>query len=324
MPDANPTTFNPRLMHGSITPLITPLKNGQIDEAALEILIERQIAAGSHGLSVGGTTGEPGCLSLAERKQLITLALHYSGGRLPLLAGTGTLRLDETLELTRFARDAGASEALVITPYYIKPNQAGLYDFFAKVAASVPDLPLVLYNIPGRAGIEISVAVVAKLTQNHRNINGLKHSSKDVEYVSTLLATVGHHFRVFCGLEALTFPMMCLGAVGTIAATANWLPRETAQLCQHLLDGHYAEARHLHYFGLEANDAIFWDTNPIPLKTVLAWMGLCKKEWREPLGPTEPEIEAKLRQMAERYGLLDQHSDSQHNDQHTTLGEVGG
>ncbi|WP_026234499.1 2,4-dihydroxyhept-2-ene-1,7-dioic acid aldolase [Calidithermus timidus] len=292
------------LMHGSVTPLVTPFKNGRIDEAALERLIERQIEAGSHGISVGGTTGEPGTLSLEERKYLIELAVRLARGRVKVMAGTGTLRLDETLELTQFARRVGAAEALVITPYYIKPNQEGLYRFFGQVAASVPDMPVVLYNIPGRSGIEIKIPTVARLRREFKNINGLKHSSKDVEYVSELLRVVGRDFRVFCGLEALTFPMMAVGAVGTIAATANWLPKETAEMCEMLLQGRYAEALELHYYGLEANDAIFWDTNPIPLKTVLSWMGLIEKEWREPLGPTTPEIEARLRKMAEGYGLL--------------------
>ncbi|RIH86490.1 4-hydroxy-tetrahydrodipicolinate synthase [Calidithermus terrae] len=292
------------LMHGSVTPLVTPFKNGHLDEAALERLVERQIEAGSHGISVGGTTGEPGTMSLEERKHLIELAVRFARGRVKVMAGTGTLRLDETLELTEFARRVGAAEALVITPYYIKPNQEGLYRFFGQVAASVPDMPVVLYNIPGRSGIEIKIPTVARLRREFKNINGLKHSSKDVEYVSELLRTVGRDFRVFCGLEALTFPMMAVGAVGTIAATANWLPKETAEMCELLLQGRHAEALELHYYGLEANDAVFWDTNPIPLKTVLSWMGLVEKEWREPLGPTTPEIEARLRKMAEGYGLL--------------------
>ncbi|MBB6099029.1 4-hydroxy-tetrahydrodipicolinate synthase [Deinobacterium chartae] len=293
------------MLQGSIVPLITPFKNGAIDFTALERLIERQIEAGSHGLSVGGTTGEPGTLSLEERKSLIRAALELIGGRVPLLAGTGTLRLDETLEITAFAREQGAAGALVITPYYIKPNQDGLYRFFGEVAASVPDLPIVLYNIPGRSGVEIRIETVARLRRDHDNIVGLKHSSKDVEYVSELLRRVGRDFRVFCGLEALTFPMMAVGGVGTIAATANWLPKETAELCQLTLEGRYREALEVHYRLLEANDAIFWDTNPIPLKTVLSWMGLCEKEWREPLGPTSPEIEARLRAMARDYGLIE-------------------
>ena len=292
-------------LRGSITPLITPFKNGQIDEGALERLIERQISAGSHGVSVGGTTGEPGTLSVEERKRLIEVALRAVNGRAPLLAGTGTLRLDETLEITRYAADLGVAGALVITPYYIKPNQSGLVDFFGKVAASVPDLPVVLYNIPGRSGVEIKIDTVAKLRAAHTNVIGLKHSSKDVEYVSDLLRTVGRDFSLFCGLEALTFPMMAVGGVGTIAATANWLPAETARLCQLILDGAYRKALDVHYSLLEANDAIFWDTNPIPLKTVLSWMGLCEKEWREPLGPTTPVTEENLRRMAGKYGLLE-------------------
>lgn len=293
------------MLQGSIVPLVTPFKDGRIDEAALEKLIERQIAAGSHGVSVGGTTGEPGTLSVQERKDLIALAVKVVAGRVPVLAGTGTLRLDETLEITRFAADLGVAGALVITPYYIKPNQAGLVDFFGQVAAQTPDLPIVLYNIPGRSGIEIRIDTVAKLRDAHANVVGLKHSSKDVEYVSDLLRQTGRDFGVFCGLEALTFPMMAVGGVGTIAATANWLPAETARLCQLTLDGQFREALDVHYSLLEANDAIFWDTNPIPLKTVLSWMGLCEKEWRSPLGPTTPEIEARLRAMAGRYGLLE-------------------
>jgi 4-hydroxy-tetrahydrodipicolinate synthase len=253
---------------------------------------------------VGGTTGEPGTLSVEERKYLIELALRFIRGRVPLLAGTGTLRLDETLDITTAAYKMGAQGALVITPYYIKPNQEGLYRFFGQVAQAVPQMPIVLYNIPGRAGIEIKVETVARLRRDFKNVVGLKHSSKDVEYVSELLRRVGRDFSVYCGLEALTFPMMCVGAVGTIAATANWLPKETAQMCQLTLEGRYKEALELHYHGLEANEAVFWDTNPIPLKTVLSWMGLCQKEWREPLGPTTPEIEARLRRMAESYGLI--------------------
>jgi 4-hydroxy-tetrahydrodipicolinate synthase len=241
-----------------------------------------------------------------ERKYLIELAVKLIRGRAPLLAGTGTLRLDETLEITRFAQKVGAQGALVITPYYIKPNQDGLYRFFGGVAEAVPEFPLMLYNIPGRSGVEIKVETVARLRRDFKNIIGLKHSSKDVEYVSELLRKVGRDFAVFCGLEALTFPMMAVGAVGTIAATANWLPKETAQMCQLTLEGKYKQALELHYYGLEANDAIFWDTNPIPLKTVLSWMGLIEKEWREPLGPTTPEIENRLRKMAESYGLIEE------------------
>ncbi|WP_337844441.1 2,4-dihydroxyhept-2-ene-1,7-dioic acid aldolase [Thermus sp.] len=293
------------MFRGSIPPLVTPFRNGEIDEKALRRLIRRVVEAGSHGVSVGGTTGEPGTQTLEERKRVIRIAVEEVAGRVPVLAGTGALRLEETLELTRYAKEVGADGAMVIVPYYVKPNQEGLYRYFAEVARAVPDFPLVIYNIPGRSGVEIAPNTVARLRRGFPNIVGLKHSSKDLEYVSHLIREAGEDFLVFCGLESLTLPMMSLGAVGTIAATANWLPKEVALLCEKALSGDYEGARRLHYHLLEANEAIFWDTNPIPLKTVLAWMGLVEKEWRLPLGPTTLEIEARLRAMAERYGLLE-------------------
>ncbi|QWK21402.1 2,4-dihydroxyhept-2-ene-1,7-dioic acid aldolase [Thermus antranikianii] len=292
------------MFRGSIPPLPTPFRRGRIDEEALRGLVERVIQGGSHGLSVGGTTGEPGTQTLEERKRVIEIALEQAAGRVPVIPGTGALRLEETLELTRFAREAGAQGAMVIVPYYVKPNQEGLYRYFAEVAKAVPGFPILIYNIPGRAGVEIAPKTVARLRRDFPNIVGLKHSSKDLEYLSQLFQEVGRDFLVFCGLESLTLPMMSLGAVGTIAATANWLPKEVARLTELALAGDFQGARELHYYLLEANEAIFWDTNPIPLKTVLSWMGLLEKEWRLPLGPTTPEVEERLRAMARRYRLI--------------------
>lgn len=292
------------MFRGSIPPLPTPFRRGRIDEEALRRLVERAIQGGSHGISVGGTTGEPGIQTLEERKRVMEVALEQAAGRVPVIPGTGALRLEETLELTRFAKEAGAQGAMVIVPYYVKPNQEGLYRYFAEVAKAVPDFPILLYNIPGRAGVEIAPKTVARLRRDFPHIVGLKHSSKDLEYLSHLFQEVGQDFLVFCGLESLTLPMMSLGAVGTIAATANWLPQEVAKLTELALAGDYAGARELHYHLLEANEAIFWDTNPIPLKTVLSWMGLLEKEWRLPLGPTTPEVEERLRAMARRYRLI--------------------
>lgn len=291
------------MFRGSIPPLPTPFCQGELDEAALRGLVERAAAGGSHGISVGGTTGEPGTLTLEERKRLIAIAAEQLAGRLPLLAGTGALRLEETLELSCFAKEVGAAGIMVIVPYYVKPNQAGLARYFAEVARTVA-LPMVIYNIPGRAGVEIAPETIGQLRRQHDHIVGIKHSSKDLEYLSRLYREAGRDFLVFCGLESLTLPMMALGAVGTIAATANWLPAEVARLCELCLAGDFAEARALHDRLLEANEAIFWDTNPIPLKTVLAWMGLVQPEWRLPLGPTTPEVAARLKAMAARYGLL--------------------
>ncbi len=292
-------------LEGSITPIVTPFKDGAIDEAALARLIDRQIEAGSHGVSVGGTTGEPAALAMEERERLIRQTVEVVDGRVPVLVGTGSVNLDETLRLTRFAQETGADAALVIVPYYVKPNQQGVYDFFARVAEAVPGLPLVLYNIPGRAAVSIDPSTLARLSKSYTNIIGVKHSVKDLDAVSWTLNLCGRDFKVFCGLESLTYPMLALGGHGMVAATANWLPRDVAQMYDHVKAGELSKARELHYELLEANEAIFWDTNPIPLKTVLASMGLIEKEWRLPLGPTTADIEQRLRAMAESYGLLE-------------------
>ena len=293
-------------LEGSITPIVTPFTEGAIDEPALTTLIERQIEAGSHGISVGGTTGEPAALSLDEREHLIDHTIRVVDGRVPVLVGTGNVNIDETVRLTKHAHRAGADAALVIVPYYVKPNQQGLFDFFARVAQAVPDFPLVLYNIPGRAAVSLEPSTLARLASNYSHIIGVKHSVKDLDAVSWTLKLCGPDFKVFCGLESLTYPMLALGGHGMVAATANWLPREMAQMYDHAKAGDFEKARELHYGLLEANEAIFWDTNPIPLKTVLAWMGLIEKEWRLPLGPTTPENEERLQHMAENYGLLEQ------------------
>ncbi len=292
------------VLEGSIVPLVTPFKSNQIDERALARLIERQIDAGSHGISVGGTTGEPAALTIAEREYLVEASVRFAKGKAPVLAGTGSVSLDETLQLTRVAARAGVAAALLVTPYYVKPNQEGLYRFFGAIAEAVADLPLVIYNIPGRAGIDVQVQTLARLARDFRNIVGVKHSVKDLDAVSWTLKQCGPDFAVYCGLESLSYPMLALGARGMIAATGNWLPVDMAQLYEHAKSGRHTEAVELHYRLLEANDAVFWDTNPIPLKTVLSWMGLIEKEWRLPLGPTSPEIEMKLRTMAESYGLV--------------------
>ncbi len=292
------------MLEGSIVPLVTPFSNGQIDAARLKGLIDRQIDAGSHGISVGGTTGEPASLSIDEREYLIEASVRFANGRTPVLAGTGSVNLEETLRLTRGARRAGAAAGLIIAPYYVKPNQEGLYRFFGAVAEAVPDLPLVIYNIPGRAAVDVQVSTLARLASTFPNIVGVKHSVKDLDVVSWTIKSCGPAFSVYCGFESLTYPMLALGGRGMIAATGNWLPDELVRMYEHARAGRHREAVELHFSLLEANDAIFWDTNPIPLKTVLAWMGLIEKEWRLPLGPTTPEIEARLRRMAEAYGLI--------------------
>ncbi len=291
-------------LEGSIVPLITPFKDGKIDDEAFERVVEFQIENGSHGISVGGTTGEPAGCSVEERKYVIDQAMRLADGRVPVLAGTGSVNLEETLEITNHAREVGAEGALLITPYYVKPNQQGLYDFFGRVAREVPDMPVFIYNIPGRSGVPVKVDTLARLRRDFDNVVGVKHSVKDLDEVSWTLKKCGRDFKVFCGLESLTYPMLALGGHGMVAATGNLMPRELAEMYEAVKAEDFDRALDLHYGLLEVNDSIFWDTNPIPLKTVMGMMGLIEKEWRLPLGPPSPEIEERLRDMAERHGLL--------------------
>ncbi len=291
-------------LFGSIVPLPTPFLQGVVDFKALERLIQRQLAAGSHGLSVGGSTGEALSLTVAERKELLERTLAIADNRVPVLAGTGTGCLADTIELTRHAQTVGAAAALVMPPPGLRPNQEGLYRYFAAVAQEAEGFPLVLYHIPTRVGVGLAVETVARLHRDFPWVCGLKHSAPDLEYLTQVRRAVGEGFAVFCGYEALSFPMMALGAVGTIAATANWLPQQVAALCQAAAEGRWQEARRLHEELQPANEAIFWDTNPIPLKTVLSWMGLVAKEWRLPLAPTTPLVEQKLESLARRYELI--------------------
>ncbi len=297
-------TKEARVFEGSVVPLVTPFRNGAVDEQAFARLVERQLRAGSHGLSVGGTTGEPAGLSLEERKRLIRLTVELAGGRRPVLAGTGSANLEATLELTRYAREAGADGALVITPYYTKPSQEGLFAYFARVAEAVPEFPLVIYNIPGRACVPVAVETLARLRERYPWVVGVKHSLKDLDVVSRTIRTLGEEFAVFCGLESLTYPMLALGARGMIAATANLLPSEVARLYEAVKAGRHDEARELHYRLYEVNEAIFWETNPVPLKYLMARAGLIEAEWRPPLGPPSPEVAARLDRLAAAWGWV--------------------
>ena len=290
------------MLEGSVVPLVTPFKNGAVDEQAFARLAERQITAGSHGLSVGGTTGEPAALSLDERKRLIALAVEVASGRVPVLAGTGSANLEETLVLTRHAREVGADAAMVIVPYYTKPNPEGLFRYFQAVLEAVPEFPVVVYNIPGRACVSVPVEVLARLRERYPWLIGVKHSVRDLDVVTETLRVLGEGFAVFCGLESLTYPMLALGARGMIAATANLVPEKVAALYEAVRKGDHARARSLHYELYELNDAIFWETNPIPLKYLMAKAGLIEPEWRPPLGPPSPEVAQRLDRLAEKWG----------------------
>ncbi len=291
---------------GSIVPLPTPFTGAdrRIDEDALRGIIEHQIREGSHGLSSTGTTGEPSSLSLDERKHVTEFVLRAIDGRLPFFPGTGNNNIDETLMLTRHAATLGVDGVLVIAPYYVRPNQNSLFDYFKTVADAVPSTPVILYNIPGRAAVNIDPPTIGRLRAACPNIVGVKQAYKNLDDVSYTFVHAGRDFGVYCGAETYTYPMLTLGGSGHISATGVVAPRAIARLYELAAAGSWQEARDLHFEMLELNDVLFIEINPVPLKTALSMMGLCEPSWRLPLGPMLPENEAKLLQTLQRYGLV--------------------
>ena len=289
-------------MRGSLVPLVTPFHHGQFDEARFQQLVEWQIESGSHGLVIAGTTGEPSALSLEEREHVLETAVKHARRRVPVLAGTGTNNHAETLRLTRFAKRIGADAALVVVPYYVRPSQEGLYRYFRSIADEV-DIPIVIYNIPGRTAVNMEPATIARLARDCRNIIGVKEANKDFEHVTRVLHLCGRTFLVYSGIELLCFPMLAVGGAGHVSATGNVLPREVAQLYDLAASGRWDAARELHYHLLPMNEALFLETNPVPVKTVLGLMGKIDPEVRLPLAPMSPENLDRLRQVTAAYGL---------------------
>jgi len=252
---------------------------------------------------VTGTTGEPSALSRAERERVIQVAAETVNGRLPFVAGTGSNNLDETLHYSRFAQKVGADALLVVVPYYIRPSQEGLYRYFKTVAEAV-DLPLILYNIPGRAAVNLEIDTVARLRDHCPNIIGVKEANKDFSHITRLLGKLGRDFLVYSGIELLCFPVLAIGGAGYVSATGNILPAEVARLYDLFAAGEWQEAQDLHYHLMPLNDAIFIEINPVPVKTALGIMGKISPEVRPPLAPLCPENEAKLRQILGMYGVV--------------------
>lgn len=290
-------------LKGSIVPLITPFTgNGEFDEKTFRKLVDWQIKSGSHGISIEGTTGEPSALSLEERVDIYATTVSQVKGRVPVVAGTGTNNLDETLFLTRKAEEAGVDASLVIVPYYNRPSQEGLVDYFTRVAKSTL-LPIIIYNIPGRTATNMEPSTMKKLRTNCKNIVGVKEANKDFDQVSKVLFEVGRDFLVYSGIETLCYPMLTLGGAGHVSATANLLPREVADLYNLSVKGKWEEALDLHYKLLPINEALFWDTNPVPLKAALGMIGKINPKLRPPLVSLSKEKKAKLRKVMKLYGL---------------------
>lgn len=297
---------------GSFPPLVTPFLPdagpagaGDVDLDAYAALVSHHRTAGSHGVTVCGTTGEPSMLTIAERKALLDTALAAADGELPVIAATGSESLPATLELTAHAAGAGAAAVLVVTPYYSKPPARGLVAYFRAVADAAPGVPLLLYHIPGRAGVGVSADTVATMADEIPTLVGMKHASDDVAFVTSVLARVGDDFRIFVGKEDLSLPMMAIGACGLINAVGNLVPGEVARLADAVLTGDLTGARRLHDLLFELNQAVFWDTNPIPMKHLMMRTGLLPAAThRLPMAPADPALVARLDDLVSRHPLL--------------------
>ncbi len=290
------------MLTGSITALITPFKNGEVDYGALERLIEFQIANGTDGILVCGTSGESPTLSYEEHEAVIEFAVKSAKKRIHIMAGTGANSTEEALRFTTFAKAVGADSALLVVPYYNKPTQEGLYRHFSKIAKEV-DIDIYIYNIPSRTGIEISVDTLERLAKDHPNIKGSKESTPNMDRISEILKRIPD-FIVFSGDDSLTLPMMSLGAKGVVSVISNVMPKEVKELTSYALNGDFEKARNMHYYLLEIFKIMFIETNPIPVKTALSLMGMVKKEFRLPLCEMLPQNEEKLKEVLKKYKLI--------------------
>jgi 4-hydroxy-tetrahydrodipicolinate synthase len=298
---------DPAQIRGSIAPVVTPFTDsGAPDPGGLRRLIRFQLANGSHGISLGGSTGEPSAQTLAERAEGIRVAAAEIADRVPFLPGTGSAKLDETLELTGIARDAGADAALIITPYYARPTQEALYQWYATVAREYPDLPLVIYNVPSRTSVDIAPETVGRLFVDFDNIVGIKETTRDFEHFSRVLHVAGRDLLVWSGIELLCLPLLALGGAGFVSAVANLAPAAVARMYEAWTAGDQETAREWHYRLHPLVDLIFTETNPAAAKWVLAQRGLISSPFvRPPLIPlTEPGQDRARQLLAAAEDLL--------------------
>jgi len=291
---------------GSIPPLVTPLRNGEVDYDAYASLITFQIKEGSHGVLVNRTTAEPSMLSIEERNRLVDVAVQTAGKRVPVVAATGSQSLRESRLLTEHAAKAGADALLIVTPYYVCPPQRGLVAYYLELAA-ISDLPWMVYDIPGRTAVHVTIDTLQELRAKSPTLVGMKHASDDLRFLSEALAKLGRDFRIFAGPDELSFPMLALGACGVINAGGNLHPRVLAQLCEAIWDSDLTEAQGLHHGLFEINRALGYDTNPIPVKYMMKRLGIIPaNEHRLPMVPATAELERRLDEVLRRAQLLDE------------------
>jgi len=287
---------------GAIVAIVTPFKNGQIDEEGFDKLIQFQIENGTAGIVPCGTTGESATLSHEEHDRVIELAIKSVNKRIPVIAGTGSNSTEEALRLTQRAYSEGADGVLVVCPYYNRPSQDGLYRHYKTIAEEVP-IPVVVYNIPGRTGVNLNPDTLAKLSQIP-NIVGIKEAAGSIKQISDMIGLCGPDFNVISGDDAFTLPLMALGGKGVISVLSNIAPAHMAELVHACERGDFEKARKLHYKMAPLIDALFIETNPVPVKAALAMMGMIDDEVRLPLSQLSAGSRDKLKKAMIDYGLI--------------------
>lgn len=283
--------------------MVTPFKNGKLDEPAYTRLIQNQIKGGVDGIVPVGTTGESPTVDCDEHIHIIELSVKLAAGKIKVLAGTGANATAEAIELTQAAERAGADGSLQVAPYYNKPSQEGLYQHFKAIARSTK-LPLVLYSIPGRCGVEIAVDTVQRLATDCKNIVGIKEAGGNCDRISKLRAALGPKFEIMSGDDSLTLPFMAVGAQGVISVASNIIPREVAQMVRAFAQGDVKKAAQLHAKFYPVYKDLFIETNPVPVKAALAMLGLIQEEYRLPLVPLAAANRAKLQATLKACGIL--------------------
>ena len=298
------SAFSLERIKGSIPPLITPFRNGAVDHDAYADLVQFQLDEGTHGILVNGTTSEPSALTVQERNRQVDVTLRVAGGKVPVVAATGSQSLAETQKLTRHAVNAGVDALLIVTPYYCKPPQRGLVEYYLKVMEGL-DTPWMIYHIPGRTAVSVTLDTLKELKQHSPNFVGMKHAVNDRGFVSSCLGAFGPEFRIFVGLEELSFPMMAVGAAGLMNAVGNLQPKKLSRMCEAIWKGDLKRAQKLHYELFEINQAVFYDTNPIPMKYMMKRLGIMpKNEHRLPMVPAETALEKRLDGVLKRGKLI--------------------
>ena len=291
-----------RVFQGSLVALVTPFRDGRVDEAKLKELVEFHVQGGTDALVPCGTTGESPTLDHDEHKRVIDVVIQAANKRIPVVAGTGSNSTAEAVSLTKHAKAAGADGALIVLPYYNKPTQKGLIEHCRAIADGA-DLPLILYNIPGRTGVNMLPETVAQLA-DHPNIVGMKEATGDIVQMTQDIVLCGNKLSFLSGDDTLTLPLMSVGGRGVISVVANIVPKDVADMTHAFLNGDWKRARELHLRLFPLCQAMFYETNPIPVKTAMGMMGMIKEEFRLPLCPMIEANRKKLEAALRTYGLL--------------------